>query len=285
MHAPQPRQVNVTNALFSDDGSRLACRFVDGSVVVFDASTWEELLRFRGPSDGDPMAYDSRRNRIAVTAENGSIELWADGRRVRQFSGHAAKVETVALSNDGKWLASGSEDRTMKLWDIETGKLKYDAGHSHDVTVAFSPHSNQLFSASETDISVWDAVTGKLQRSFKEHPERVHSFAFNRSGNLVATGDRSGTIIVWDPVTGKRQATLAGHTDRAYACCFTPDSRRLASCSRDGTIRWWDLITARELYLMQPGCGAVEWITLSPDGWTLVAINEAREMRIFDPPH
>jgi WD40 repeat protein len=189
----------------------------------------------------------------------------------------------LALSNDGKWLASGSEDRTLKLWDIETGRLKYEAGHSRDVTVAFSPDSKLLFSASETDISVWDAASGKLVRSFNEHPERVYNFSFNHSGNLVATGDRSGTIMVWDPVTGHPQATLAGHKDRAYACCFTPDSHRLVSCSRDGTIRWWDLATLRELYVLKSDCGPIEWITLSPDGWTLAAINEARELRVWDP--
>jgi WD40 repeat protein len=285
IYSPHPREVNVKNALFSDDGSRLACRFVDGSVVVFDVSTWAELLRFAGPSAGGAMAYDSRRNGIAVSAEDGGIELWTDGRRVRRFSGHAAKIESLALSNDGKWLASGSEDRTLKLWDTEAEKLKYDAGkHTRDVTaVAFSPDSKLLFSAVDTDVSVWDAATGKPRGSFKEHPERVFNFAFNRSGNLIATGDRSGTIIVWNPTTGQRQATLAGHTDRAYACCFSPDARRLASCSRDGTIRWWDLTTARELCVIKGDWGALEWITLSPDGWTLVAINEAREMRVWDP--
>jgi eukaryotic-like serine/threonine-protein kinase len=284
-HTPPPRAVNVTSALFSEDGAQLACRFVDGSVVVFEVQTWEELLRFAGSSAGEPMAYDSRRNRIAVSADNGRIELWTDGSRSHQFAGHAAKIDCLALSSDGKWLASGGEDATLKLWDIETGAMKYDAGkQSRDViAVAFSPDSKLLFSVADTDISVWDSDSGQLQRNFKEHPERVYNISFNHTGDLIATGDRSGTIIVWDPSTGKRRETLAGHTDRAYACCFTPDSRRLASCSRDGTVRWWDLTTSRELYVMKGDWGALEWITMSPDGWILAAINEARELRVWDP--
>ena len=283
--SPKPRYSNIADAHFSRDGHNLACRFLDGTVAVFELSSWRELLRLTGPKAGTAMAYDATSERIALSRADGTIELWQSTDRIREFSGHTAQIRCLALSNDGRWLVSGSRDRTLKVWDIESGRLKYDSPLQPNEVLgaAFSPNSKLLVSASDGIISFREPSTGRLLHKVDGHDARIYNVSFNESGELFATGDRFGTIHIWETKTGIRRATLPGHTDRAYAYSFSPDSRRLVSCSRDGTIRWWDLTTSRELCVIQGEWGSIEHIALSPDGWTLAAINENREFRLWDP--
>ena len=143
-------------------------------------------------------------------------------------------MSSVAFSRDGKMLASGSKDATIKLWDVTTGKEQATLkGHMDWVTsVAFSPNSKTLASGSrDRTIKLWNVATGKEQASLKGHTNVVFSVAFSPDGKTLASASWDKTVKLWDVATAKERATLKGHTRLVYSVAFSPDGKTLASGS------------------------------------------------------
>jgi WD40 repeat protein len=130
---------------------------------------------------------------------------------------HDGVVTSVAYSPDGKTLASGGQDGTIKLWDVATGKERATfQGHpvSDWVTsVAYSPDGKTLASGSGETIKLWDVATGKEQATLNNgHTASVKSVTYSPDGKTLASAGRDQTIKLWDVATGREKATLKGHT-------------------------------------------------------------------------
>ena len=130
------------------------------------------------------------------------------------------RVLSVAYSPDGKTLAAGNADKTIKLWDVATGKDTATFGskeagnlHAYGVySVAYSPDGKTLAAGSmDKTIKLWDVATGKEQATLQGHTKYVSSVAFSPDGKTLASGSGDATIKLWDVATGKEQATLKGH--------------------------------------------------------------------------
>ncbi len=120
---------------------------------------------------------------------------------VNTLKGHESWVRSVGFSPDGKQLASGSEDKTIKIWDVTTGKvLNTLKGHDNEVnSVGFSPDGKQLASGSQDNtIKIWDVTTGKVLNTLKGHESWVWSVGFSPDGKQLASGSLDNTIILWD---------------------------------------------------------------------------------------
>jgi len=130
---------------------------------------------------------------------------------IRTLEGHSHSVSSVAFSPDGKVLASGSFDDTIKLWDVQTGRaLQTLTGHSDNVnSVAFSPDGKVLASGSAT-IKLWDVQTGRVQQTLTGYSDIVNSVAFSPNGKVLASGSYDNTIKLWDVQTRRALQTLTG---------------------------------------------------------------------------
>ncbi|MFN6539367.1 MAG: ribosome assembly protein 4, partial [Nostoc sp. EkiNYC01] len=167
--------------------------------------------------------------------ENRAIE-------VNTLEGHSSRVWGVVFSPDGKTLASGSDDKTIKLWDVSTGKaIKTLTGHSSAViSVVFSPDGKTLASgSSDNTIKLWDVSTGKAIKTLTGHSSAVISVVFSPDGKTLASGSSDKTIKLWDVNTGKAIKTLTGHSSAVISVVFSPDGKTLASGSSDNTIKLW----------------------------------------------
>jgi eukaryotic-like serine/threonine-protein kinase len=201
------------------------------------------------------------------------------------LQGHTHFVFSVAFSPDGQRVASGSADRTVKIWDTATGKelLSLNDGLSNPVlSVAFSPDGQRLASGADNTVKICDSATGKELVSLKGHANYVSSVAFSADGRRLASGSADGTVKIWDSVTGKELFSLKGHTDYVFSVAFSLDGQRLASGSVDKLVKIWDSAKGKELFSLKGHTRTVWSVAFSPSGQRLASGSNDDTVKIWD---
>lgn len=239
---------------------------------------------------------------MASGHEDQTVRLWDfHGRECLQMQGHTNRVWSVAFapqpvtafanqdngsdSPDEAILATGSADRTIKLWNYKTGKcLKTLLGHSSWVwSVAFSPDSQYLASASyDQTVKLWDVSTGKCIRTLQEHTASVVAVRFSPNGQYLASGGFDQIIKIWEVSTGKCLVTLHGHTNSVWSLAFSPNGQWLVSSSFDSSIKMWNTSTGQCMQTLQGHDGPVAAIAYTPDGQRLVSGGFDSSIRVWD---
>ncbi|NJL22304.1 MAG: protein kinase [Leptolyngbyaceae cyanobacterium SM1_3_5] len=180
------------------------------------------------------------------------IKIWdVKAQQVRQtLAGHGEAVRSLSLSADGKILASGSADNTIRLWNLQTGELiRTLEGHSAPVaSIALNADGRTLVSGSEDrTVKIWDVQTG-ARRTLTAHTEAVYSVALSPDGGAIASGSADKTIRLWDTESGELVRTLGepgGHRDTVGAVAFSPDGQQLVSGGWDGFVKLWNASTGQ----------------------------------------
>ena len=199
--------------------------------------------------------------------------------------GHSKQVLSVCFSPNGKRLASGSEDRSAKIWDAATGQVIHTlTGHVDSVTsVAFSPNGALIATASrDKTIKVWDAASGQELRTLRGHTNHVAHVCFSPNGRQLASGSNDNTARLWDAATGRELALLKGHGNAVSSVCFSPDGQRVASGSLDQTVIVWDRVTAKKLLTLRGPTDGISMVCFSPEGKRILGSSFDQTMRLWD---
>ncbi|MCF4968573.1 trypsin-like peptidase domain-containing protein [Nostoc sp. CMAA1605] len=204
----------------------------------------------------------------------------------KTLKGHSDLVWSVAISPDGRTLASGSDDKTIKIWNIATGQeIRTLNGHSYAViSVAISPDGRTLASggAGDKTIKIWNIATGQEIRTLNGHSRSVFSVAISPDGRTLASGSVDNTIKIWNIATGQEIRTLNGHSDSVYSVAISPDGRTLASGSDDNTIKIWNIATGQEIRTLNGHSNLVTSVAISPDGRTLASGSWDKTIKIWN---
>jgi WD40 repeat protein/serine/threonine protein kinase len=202
------------------------------------------------------------------------------------LEGHGALVWSVVFSPDGKRLASGSEDGTVRVWGAVGGQpiLAWKAHTGYVSGVAFSPDGKWIASAGEDRTAkIWDAASGENIRTLKEHTGSVWGVAFSPDGKRLATASHDGTVRLWDVEGVQQPLVLTGHSDLVKSVAFSPDGKRLASASKDRTVRVWETATGQEtLPPLKGHTDEIYSVAFSPDGKRLASASWDHTVRVWD---
>jgi WD40 repeat protein/tetratricopeptide (TPR) repeat protein len=202
------------------------------------------------------------------------------GVRSRNQFKHDDWIWSVSFSPDGKTIASGSADHTIKLWAVAGEELQTLHGHQDIVlSVSFSPDGKTIASASaDHTIKLW-TVAGKELQTLHGHQDIVLSVSFSPDGKTIASASADHTIKLWN-LDGAELQTFQGHENMVASVSFSPNGKTIASASADHTVKLWNL--DGELRTLQGHYGRVWSVSFSPDGKTIASASADHTVKLWN---
>ncbi len=263
----------------SPDGKILAvtAKGADKTLLLLEPETGKEVRRLNHADAIGRVAFSADGKTLAVatgaTETPGKIVLWdrESGKEIGMLSGHEAGVFALAFSPDGKTLASGGYDHTLRLWDLGSRKPRGEARRTVTPVyqLGFSRDGKTLFSRGfENHVRLWDAASGRERPPADGPHSAIASVAYSPDGRLV-TAASWNVVWVWEAATGKVVRKFEDHPGNVSAAAFAPDGKSVLASGLDGTVYFWDLASGKESRRVPGLKGRVQLTALSPDGTTL----------------
>ncbi len=285
------RTVKVgSNAVLSPEGDRAAS--LHGQIIrICNLYTGELLFKL----DKYPRAQESFALgpdseifvRIRTAGKRSGIEIWESGELQHTLLGHEGEISALAIGPDSQIIASGSTDTTIKIWNLETGKLLCTfsshltwGAHKEVIrSLAFSPSGQTLASSSDDGtIKVWNPRSRACDRTIKGY---ARCLAFSPDAQTLAAGGWDRKIQLRQLSNPEVSVTLEGHFNSINAIGFSPDGGTVASASADGTIKVWNAASGENIHTLAGHQDCVTCLAFSSDGETLFSGSSDKTVKVW----
>lgn len=288
----------VNAVAFAPGGSQMATADPhDNALHLWDSASGEKLASLVGETDSVSslayqtnsiwcLSYSTEGTAIYAGAVDGSLRRWnvatRQATRTRQVHGFA--VEAIALSPDGRLIATACRGAPVKLWDSATLEAVVTMPGDARVfrTAAFSPDGKWLAAGGRsTEVLLWNVATRTLTAKLAGHASEVRSVVFSPDSTTLAVADDGRAIRFWDVNTRQLLTRLEGHDAPIKSLSFSPDGRTLASGSEDSTVKLWNLLLRQEVATLRGHASQVKQVAFSPDGNVLASAGGDGVVRLW----
>jgi len=199
-------------------------------------------------------------------------------------TGHSSRVNCAVFGPDHHWLASGSADNSIRLWDVDSGlELRALAGHQNWINALAVSDDGELLASGSNDrtVKVWNVSSGQAILTLNGHDGVVDSVLFSPDRRWIASGSADNTIKVWDAGSGQPLQTLKAHTAPVTVLAISSDGKTLASGSSDGTLKLWNTLDWNQRTLNKH-TKKITALVFRPDNRSLVSGTADGELVLWD---
>ena len=287
----------VYSVSYSRDGQRVASGSSDGTVKVWDANSGELIADCHGHTDiVNSVCYSPDGQWVASGSDDYTVKVWdahsgeliADCLELTDeinSVSYSPKINCVSYSPNGRWVASGSDDGTVRVWDARSGELVADCLEhtSRVLSVCYSPDGQRLASGSDDGtVKVWDAYSDELIADCRGgDTDWVNCICYSPDGQRIASGN-DHTVKVWDANSGELIVDCRGYTDEVHIVSYSPDGQWLALGNRDGRVNVWDAHSGKLIVDCRGHTKWVKSVCYSPDGQRLASGGGDRTVKVWD---
>jgi serine/threonine protein kinase len=269
----------VMESLHRLDGGDRGSASTAQSINIAPRSPLKE--RSHHPSLQQPTTLETAPPSTQLSSSSTPSPSWVC---TQTLAGHTSWVRSVVIHPDGKTVASGGGDRTIKIWDLATNMMLQTlvANTGWVRALAVSPDGQTLASChNDRQVVLWHWETGDRLQTLDGHSDWARTVCFSPHGQYLASGSQDKTIRLWDLSTGKTMHMLSGHTHWVIAVAFSPDGQTIVSSSRDKTIRLWHTQTGTLIHVLEGHQDTVNAIAVSPNGRILASASDDRTIRLW----